>query len=158
MHTHACVHTNIPKRNCTYAEVQTFLSRSINFGKHPIFFVLVIFFHFLIDHWRLHLQLCDLASKVTKFWHLLLTGTDLQSIAQGWKCCPWRPERHVPEFCILPSPWTASQYQSCWPDPLPVHSFRRPENKDVWAQLTWRTAFSVCSYLGHSWSMLCSYC
>ena len=32
------------------------------------------------------------------------------------------------------------------------------ENKDLWAQLTWRTSLSVCTYLGHSLSMLCPSC
>ena len=54
----------------------------MSFGNHPCFFVLVVFLHLLIDHVMLHFQLCDLASKVTKFLHLLLTGTVLQRIGQ----------------------------------------------------------------------------
>ena len=39
--------------------------------------------------------------------------------------------------------------------PLPVHSFRESENKGPRAQLTWRTAFSVCTSLYHALSSLC---
>ena len=39
--------------------------------------------------------------------------------------------------------------------PLPVHPFMEPENKGLWAQLTWRTAFSVCTSLHHALSSLC---
>ena len=38
--------------------------------------------------------------------------------------------------------------------PLPVHSIKETENKVLWAQLTWRTTFSVCTTLHHALSSL----
>ena len=68
----------------------------MSFGNHPSFFVLVIFCHILIDHVRLHFYLCDLASKATKFWHLLLTGTDLQRMGQVGNARPGQlSDRHL---------------------------------------------------------------
>ena len=39
--------------------------------------------------------------------------------------------------------------------PLPVHSFREPENKGLWPQQTWRTACLVCTSLHNAFPCLC---
>ena len=56
---HICTHMHVYaltslRGNLHICRSTNFFSRDINFGKHPTFFVLVIFFHFLINHVRLH--------------------------------------------------------------------------------------------------------
>ena len=57
--THTCTHMHMytltyPRGNLRICRSTCLFSRHMNSGRHPTFFVLVVFFHLLIDHLRLH--------------------------------------------------------------------------------------------------------
>ena len=119
--------------------------------------------YFSTDHWVMFM--CEVISCVVGkgclLWPVHLLGKTLlvfallHSVFQAQICLLLKV---FLDFLLLHSSLLQWKGHLCWPVPLPMHSFRRPENKELLVQLTWRTDSSVCTYLGDSLSMMCPSC
>lgn len=132
-----CAQSHPLEETYTYAEVQAFLPRNVNFGKHMAFFVPVTFSHWLVDPVSLHSYLCDLPSKLTKSWHCSRHGPTCR--ASGRPGCARRGQLSDLRLCSTFSHNLGQLHSTSHVRmiPLPVHSFREPENKGLWALMTW---------------------